>query len=387
MNLLEKVRQAVTSPAAGGNIRLVAEITPTQTVDDWLKSEQQLRSYYSCNRVRINEIDSRHVAVNLFFNDPLTDGMSVETFQELLAQSHSWSDAPFAVDEDGEVKRSDFVHPPHTLIGGATDSGKSSVMGAIMSSLLTSQEGVNFVLLDPKQVELTAWESVSTAHATEPADMVSVLGEVIELMEARFRYMSKVRLPGEEVLGIKTLWSHPLQMEAVGGPVLVVIDELADLLATSGKDAGSLIGRLVQKGRAAGIHGMFATQNPSAAMFAEKVGMNNFKPNVGRRLALKTASQTDSNIILATGTEAPASGANAATIPITLPGCVIDTDGIRFRAPFVSNNLITSLTRGRGRQTFADLMKRTEVELFDFGNSAGGIDVLKSAGPDTTLSE
>lgn len=341
-SLMPAVKRSLLSPPSGSqNLRLTIEMTPTQTLDDWRKREPQMRTMFACNRIRIDEIDARRVAVNVFYNDPLTDGMSPEWFRELLNGSgHTWRNTPIGVDEDGNVKVRDWVTLPHWLIGGTTNAGKSVLVNTAIASILTAREGASLVLVDPKKVEFADWVSVASAHATEDSEMVDTLNQVVDLMERRYAYMAHH--------GIKTLWDDPLQMELLGGPVAVVVDEVADLLDASGKEAGTPIARLAQKGRAAAIHILLATQNPRADLFGTKTGTQTLKANMTDRAALRTGTTSESNIILGDGTAGPSSGADASTIGEHLPGTAIDKFGRRFRCPYLSAEFIKATVAAVG---------------------------------------
>lgn len=376
MNAFNKFRALLADRPSGGNLRLVVTMTPTQTVDDWLKMQPQMKTYYDCRRVRIDEIDARHIAINILFDDPLTAGLSLAEFRSQLNAEFGWRSVPVGVDEDGEVKRLDWVTTPHMLVGGTTNAGKSKMVGAQLAALRESAEGVNLVLLDPKKVEFSEWKPVSTVHATEQEDIVAALGSMVELMEARFEYM--------RVNGVKTVWDDPYAMTVLGGPVLVAVDELADLLDGSGKDAGTPIGRIAQKGRAAGIHLLLATQNPRADLFSKTNGTATLKSNLGNRLALRTGTTSESNIILGDGTSGPASGADASTIARSLAGTAIDHVGVRFRCPYLDDAFVFATAVDRPVHSLDDLFGMAQVKpALDFGGeSAGEIDTTKSAGTD-----
>lgn len=183
--------------------------------------------------------------------------------------------------------------------------------------------------------------------------MVDALTTAVELMDRRYRYLAHH--------GFKTVWDDPITLEALGGPVLVAVDELADLLDGCGKDAGTPVARLAQKGRAAGIHLLLATQNPRADLFGKPHGTQTLKANLPARIALRTGTTSESNIILGDGTSGPSSGADASEIPESMPGAAVDKAGRWFRCPHLTGDFIERVTLARSSLPLADLLSRAEL--------------------------
>lgn len=179
----------------------------------------------------------------------------------------------------------DMLRQPHLLIAGATGSGKSVVINGIMTTALyNSPASVNFILIDPKRVELCEYKRLPHClrYASEPADMIKALSYAIDITESRYKAMQKA--------GCRTY---------TGSDVYVVIDELADLMTTNKKEVMPLIQRLCQIGRAARVHVIAATQCPIAAVIPTPI-----KVNFDARVALRTRSAQDSrNILGITGCE------------------------------------------------------------------------------------
>lgn len=165
--------------------------------------------------------------------------------------------------------------------------------------------------------------------------MLATLDQLTRLVSLRYDWMKRREL--------ESVWDDPVALVELGGPVFVVVDELAQLLMMAGKKAGQPIAELAQLGRACGVHLWLATQNPRAEMFGKANGTETLKANLGRRLALHTGTDSESNIILASGTEKPESGASAARIPEDMPGTAVDSSGVMFRCPLVRKDFVDAV--------------------------------------------
>ena len=173
----------------------------------------------------------------------------------------------------------DMLSQPHLLIAGATGSGKSVVINSLIyTALLDSPAAVEFILIDPKRVELVDYKQLPhiIKYASEPREMVQALEKALEITEERYKLMHKQRLKK---------WQ--------GGAVYVVIDELADLMTTNKKQVQPIIQRLCQIGRAANVHVIAATQCPLASVIPTPI-----KVNFDARVGLRTRSAQDSRNIL-----------------------------------------------------------------------------------------
>ena len=183
----------------------------------------------------------------------------------------------------------DMANQTHLLVAGKTGSGKSVVINGIMSTLLyrlpfDKPNGVQFILIDPKRVELVTYRYLphTIVYASEPDSMVSALKRAMEIAEDRYKRMQSRR-----------------QKLYDGSDVYVVIDEFADLMTTQRKVVMPLIQRLAQIGRAARIHIILATQTPIAKVLPTEI-----KCNFDSRVGLRTRSDQDSrNIIGISGLE------------------------------------------------------------------------------------
>lgn len=185
----------------------------------------------------------------------------------------------------GESLVKDLAKAPHMLIGGTTGSGKSVCINTIMASLLLTKkpEDLKMILIDPKMVELTGYNGIPhliTDVITEVDDAINTLNWLVNLMEKRYRHFASIG-----VNSIDDCECFPR--------VVVVVDELADIMLEGGKSLQEPLQRLLQKSRAAGIHIILATQNPTV-----KVVPGIIKANAPTRIAFKTSSITDSKVIL-----------------------------------------------------------------------------------------
>jgi S-DNA-T family DNA segregation ATPase FtsK/SpoIIIE len=233
--------------------------------------------------------------------------------------------AALGIDTDNRPLWFDLAAAPHLLIAGETGSGKSVLLNSILSSLLYlyTSERMQLLLIDPKQVELTNYDSLPhlvTPPITDITAAVYYLRQACDKMDARYTFLSAHGL--KDISG--TTYPH----------LVIVIDELADLMLTSGGAVEPYIIRLAQKGRSAGIHLIIATQRPTVNVITGLI-----KSNLPCKIALRVASVRDSVTIL------DHKGAE------TLTGCgdallkLADRVGeIRFQSAFLSDENIKRLT-------------------------------------------
>ena len=175
----------------------------------------------------------------------------------------------------------DMLSQMHLLIVGATGSGKSVVInGMLTTALYDSPAEVEFILLDPKRVELVEYKHLphTIAYASEPVEIIQALNTAMTIVDLRYNVMQR-----------KALKKYP------GGHVYVVIDELADLMTTNKKQIQPLLQRLAQIGRAANMHIIAATQCPLSSVIPTAI-----KVNFDSRVGLRTRSAQDSRNILGT---------------------------------------------------------------------------------------
>ena len=186
----------------------------------------------------------------------------------------------------------DLAKMPHLLIGGTTGSGKSVCVNTIITNLIARNhpDAVKFILIDPKQVELTAYKDIPNLLCpiiTSPAMAASKLSEVCQIMDNRYHTLANA--------GYRNIDDY--NKEQFRMPyIVVVIDELADLMLTSKASVEESIVRIAQKARACGIHLIVATQEPTV-----KVVTGLIKANMPSRIAFKTATSKESVVILGHG--------------------------------------------------------------------------------------
>ena len=223
----------------------------------------------------------------------------------------------------GDPVIADLAPMPHLLVAGTTGSGKSVGLNCMILSLLyrLTPEQCKMILIDPKMLELSTYEDIPHLLApvvTEPAKAIRALKWTVEQMEERYRMMASVGVRQLSSFNAKVRESkmkgQPLgrrvqtgydpetgqpryEMEELDYEVLpqivVVVDELADLMMTAGKEVEFLIQRLAQKARAAGIHLIMATQRPSVDVITGVI-----KANLPIRISFAVTSKIDSRTIL-----------------------------------------------------------------------------------------
>lgn len=195
------------------------------------------------------------------------------------------------IDIGGQAVLADLAKMPHLLVAGATGSGKSVCINALITSILfkAKPDEVKFILIDPKFVELSGYNGIPHLLApvvTDPKKAASVLSWSVQEMEKRYIAFAKNKVRNMETYNKK----FPADKLPA---IVIVIDELADLMMIAPHDVEDAVCRLAQKARAAGIHMVLATQRPSAEVITGII-----KANIPSRISFAVSSQTDSRTIL-----------------------------------------------------------------------------------------
>ena len=167
---------------------------------------------------------------------------------------------PLGMGSGGNPVMADFAKMPHTLVAGATGSGKSVCMNTIVTGLLMTRTPLDLrmVMIDPKRVELTPYQGIPhlyTPVIVEPELAVKALKALVKEMMDRFSTL--------EASGVKNITSYNQKSTFKMPYLLILVDELADLMLTSSSEVEQLLVRLAQLGRATGVHLVVATQRPS----------------------------------------------------------------------------------------------------------------------------
>ena len=237
----------------------------------------------------------------------------------------------------------DLKKLPHLLIAGTTGSGKSVGINAMILSLLyrNSPDELKFLMIDPKMLEFSIFNDIPhllTPVITEPKKAIMALNSMVKEMERRYKLMANARVKNIEGYNAKVSQNEKMPY------IVIIIDELADLMMTSGKDVEYSIARLAQMARASGIHLIVATQRPSVDVVTGLI-----KANLPSRISFKVGQKIDSKVILDQfGAE---SLLGRGDMLFTPPGI---TGLIRLHAPFTSEEEIEKVVEYLKSQRIAD---------------------------------
>ncbi|MCQ2920299.1 DNA translocase FtsK [Helicobacter pylori] len=253
---------------------------------------------------------------------------------ELFQKSSSPLTLALGKDIVGNPFITDLKKLPHLLIAGTTGSGKSVGVNAMILSLLYKNppEQLKLVMIDPKMVEFSIYADIPhllTPIITDPKKAIGALQSVAKEMERRYSLMSEYK--------VKTIDSYNEQAKNNGVEafpyLIVVIDELADLMMTGGKEAEFPIARIAQMGRASGLHLIVATQRPSVDVVTGLI-----KTNLPSRVSFRVGTKIDSKVIL--DTDGAQSLLGRGDMLFTPPG----TNGlVRLHAPFATEDEIKKI--------------------------------------------
>ncbi len=286
----------------------------------------------------------------------------------------------------GDPVIADLAPMPHLLVAGTTGSGKSVGLNCMILSLLYryGPDQVKLIMIDPKMLELSSYDDIPhllSPVVTEPGKAIRALKWTVEQMEERYRMMAN--------LGVRALSSFNAKIReskakgaklgrrvqtgydsSTGQPIyeneeleyevlpqiVVVVDELADLMMTAGKEVEFLIQRLAQKARAAGIHLIMATQRPSVDVITGVI-----KANLPTRISFQVTSKIDSRTILG---EQGAEQLLGKGDMLYMPG---GKQIVRVHGPFVSDEEVRSVAEHWRRQGSPDYVQAVTEEPEDGG--------------------
>ncbi|MGI5058600.1 DNA translocase FtsK [Treponema pectinovorum] len=226
---------------------------------------------------------------------------AIVSFREILENKNTLFDKmaiPVILGKDisGEPQVIDLAKTPHLLIAGSTGSGKSVCVNSLILSILYKRNPaqVKLILIDPKVVELKLYNDIPhllTPVITEPKKALQALQYCICEMERRYALLDNMGV--RDITSYNRRISERKLMQEKLPYIVIIIDEFADLMATTGKELESNVARLAAMSRAVGIHLVLATQRPSVNVITGLI-----KANIPSRIAFMVASRTDSNIII-----------------------------------------------------------------------------------------
>ncbi len=328
-------------------------------------------------------------AIGIELPNPKRQTVYLRSIFESVAFTNTNADLPITLGKtiSGEPVVADLVRMPHLLIAGTTGSGKSVGVSSMILSLIykMSPDKCKFVMIDPKMLEFSMYEGIPhllTPVITNPKQAVMALKWVVGEMENRYKLMSNLgvrnisgyndkvaiakerggQIVKEVDVGYDEKTGQAIKdkifFEAKHMPfIVVIIDEMADLMLVAGKDIESLVQRLAQMARAAGIHLIMATQRPSVDVITGVI-----KANFPTRISYHVTSKIDSRTIL---------GEQGAEQLLGQGDMLYMASGgklVRIHGPFVADNEIEAVVN--------DLKSRYKPEYIDLvvteGDESGG---------------
>ncbi|RDE06035.1 DNA translocase FtsK [Sphingomonas aracearum] len=296
----------------------------------------------------------------------------------------------------GDPVIADLAPMPHLLVAGTTGSGKSVGLNCMILSLLyrKTPDECRMIMIDPKMLELSMYDDIPhllSPVVTDPAKAVRALKWAVETMEDRYRQMSsvgvrslasfndkvkaakakgqplgrRVQIGWDQETGQAMYEEEKLEYEVLP-QIVVIVDELADLMMTAGKEVEFLIQRLAQKARAAGIHLIMATQRPSVDVITGVI-----KANLPTRISFHVTSKIDSRTILG---EQGAEQLLGKGDMLYMPG---GKGIVRVHGPFVSDDEVHAIAdhwRAQGQPDYISSVTEEPEESFALDGAPTGED-------------
>ncbi|MCE5228524.1 DNA translocase FtsK [bacterium] len=286
--------------------RFALKVAPGVRVSRILQLESELAMALKAQHVRILAPIPGQSAVGIEVPNKRANPVMLK---ELLAcpefQNHK-SNLAFALGRNiaGEPVICDLAQMPHLLIAGATGSGKSVCLNAIIASLLyrNAPDKVKFAMIDPKRVELSIYQAIPHLIAPVVSDTrkaAAALAWCVEQMEQRYKTLAEIGVRNADAYNAMATGKAPLGRRALGHQmpymphIVIIIDELADLMMVAKNEIEEYVIRLAQMARAVGMHLVLATQRPSVNVITGLI-----KANFPSRIAFQVSAKVDSRTIL-----------------------------------------------------------------------------------------
>jgi S-DNA-T family DNA segregation ATPase FtsK/SpoIIIE len=329
------------------------EPAPGMKVSQILNRQDDLALALKAQRIRIVAPIPGKAAVGIEIPNRIKAVVSLREIISSSAFQDSKDALPLALGKDvaGVPFASSLERMPHLLIAGATGSGKSVCINTLIMSLLYTRTPaeLRFIFIDPKMLELTPFNGIPHLRmpvVTDPKKAAQALRFCVKEMERRYQMLAKHG--ARNIEGYNRMNLDPSVTEEPKLPYLViVVDELADLMALLPTEIEEPVGRLAQMARAVGIHLVLATQRPSVDVITGMI-----KANFPSRIAFQVASRTDSRVILdMNGAESLLGHGDSLYLPAGKP------EPYRIHGAFVSSEEIERVVgflKSQGRPVVAD---------------------------------
>lgn len=351
----------------------------------------------SATSARISVIPGKN-AMGVELPNKQRETIFIRDLLESNEYKNSKAQLPIIVGSDiaGEAVIADLAKMPHLLVAGTTGSGKSVAINTMITSLLykMTPDQCKFIMIDPKMLELSVYEGIPhllTPVVTEPLKAITALKWVCREMEDRYRIMASLgvrnitgyneklnnaikngtKLTRRVQVGFDSETDEPIyeekEIEEKEMPyIVVIVDEMADLMITAGKEIEASIQRIAQKARAAGIHIIMATQRPSVDVITGVI-----KANFPTRMSFQVVSKIDSRTIL---------GEQGAEQLLGMGDMLFMAGGgkiIRAHGPFVSDDEVEKIVNFIKSQGFKpnyvdEVLKNDDEFSSDDGNGSSG---------------